>query len=64
MAIEKVKRRGKTKDAVIEKKDQRWHCRNRVTLVFGSNDIEELDTYIYGEHSLEFKCRGISSGKI
>ena len=37
------------------KKDQRWHCRNRVTLVFGSNDIEDLDTYIYGEHSLEFK---------
>ena len=55
MAIEKVKRKGSTKDAVIEKKDQRWHCRNRITLVFGSNHIEELDTYIYGEKSLEFK---------
>ena len=55
MAIEKVKRKGRTKDALIEKKDQRWHCRNRITLVFGSNDIEELDTYIYGDHGLEFK---------
>lgn len=53
--IEKIKRKGKAKDAIIESKDQRWHCRNRITLVFGSNDIEDLDTYIYGEHSLEFK---------
>jgi DNA gyrase subunit B len=37
----------KVKEAEIEAKDQRWHCRNRVTLVFGSNDIEDLDTYIY-----------------
>ena len=36
----------------------------KVTLVFGSNDIEELDTYIYGEHSLEFKAVEFSSGKI
>lgn len=50
-----VKRRGKTKDAVIESKDQRWHCRNRITLVFGSNDIEDLETYVYREHSVEFK---------
>ncbi len=50
-----VKRRGKTKDAVIESKDQRWHCRNRLTLVFGSNDVEELDTYIYTEEGIEFK---------
>ncbi len=55
MAIESVKRRGKTKDAVIESKDQRWHCRNRITLVFGSNDIEELDTYLYNDGGLEFK---------
>ena len=55
MTIEKVKRKGSTKDAIIEKKDQRWHCRNRITLVFGSNDVEDLDTYIYGEHGLEFK---------
>jgi DNA gyrase subunit B len=55
MAIESVKRRGKTKDAIIESKDQRWHCRNRITLVFGSNDIEELDTYLYTDHGLEFK---------
>ncbi len=56
MAVEEVKRRSaKVKEAVIESKDQRWHCRNRVTLVFGSNDIEELDTYIYTGDSLEFK---------
>ena len=55
MELEKVKRKGKAKEAVIEKKDQRWHCRNRITLVFGSNDIEELDTYLYGEHHLDFK---------
>ncbi len=56
MAVEEVKRRGaKVKEALIESKDQRWHCRNRVTLVFGSNDIEELDTYVYTQDSLEFK---------
>ncbi|WPU63372.1 toprim domain-containing protein [Peredibacter starrii] len=56
MAVEEVKRRGaKVKEALIESKDQRWHCRNRVTLVFGSNDIEELDTYVYTTDSLEFK---------
>ena len=56
MAVEEVKRRGgKVKEAVIESKDQRWHCRNRVTLVFGSNDIEDLDTYVYTKDSLEFK---------
>lgn len=56
MAVEEVKRKGaKVKEALIESKDQRWHCRNRVTLVFGSNDIEELDTYVYSKDSLEFK---------
>ena len=51
-----AKRTGaKVKEAEIEAKDQRWHCRNRVTLVFGSNDIEELDTYVYTKDSLEFK---------
>lgn len=56
MAVEEVKRRGgKIKEALIESKDQRWHCRNRVTLVFGSNDIEELDTYVYTADSIEFK---------
>lgn len=56
MAVEEVKRKGsKVKEALIESKDQRWHCRNRVTLVFGSNDIEDLDTYIYTKDSLEFK---------
>ncbi|MGB0454280.1 MAG: toprim domain-containing protein [Bacteriovoracaceae bacterium] len=55
MAIESVKRRGKTKDAEIESKDQRWHCRNRITLVFGSNDTEDLDTYVYTDEGLEFK---------
>ena len=48
-------RSGKIKEAVIEAKDQRWHCRNRVTLVFGSNDVEELNTYLYTKDSLEFK---------
>ncbi len=56
MAIKEVKRKAKkVKEAEIEAKDQRWHCRNRVTLVFGSNDVEELDTYTYTEDSLEFK---------
>lgn len=56
MAVEEVKRRSaKVKEAIIESKDQRWHCRNRVTLVFGSNDTEELDTYVYTNDSLEFK---------
>ncbi len=56
MAIEEVKRRGaKVKEALIESKDQRWHCRNRVTLVFGSNDIEELDTYLYTGDTIDFK---------
>jgi DNA gyrase subunit B len=55
MVVE-VKRKGpKIKEALIESKDQRWHCRNRVTLVFGSNDIEELDTYVYTANSLDFK---------
>lgn len=56
MAVEEVKRRSaKVKEAIIESKDQRWHCRNRVSLVFGSNDIEDLDTYVYTKDSLEFK---------
>ncbi|WP_127717288.1 toprim domain-containing protein [Halobacteriovorax sp. HLS] len=54
-SIETVKRKGKAKEALIESKDQRWHCRNRITLVFGSNDIEELDTYIYEDHKVDFK---------
>ena len=55
MAVGSVKRKGKAKDAQIEAKDQRWHCRNRITLVFGSNDVEELDTYVYTEKGIEFK---------
>lgn len=56
MAIKEVKRKSKkVEEAEIEAKDQRWHCRNRVTLVFGSNDVEELETYVYTEHSLNFK---------
>ena len=54
-SIGSVKRRGKTKDALIESKDQRWHCRNRITLVFGSNDIEDLETYVYGDSGPIFK---------
>ena len=54
MTIETIKRRGKAKEALIEKKDQRWHCRNRISLVFGSNDVEELDSYLYLKDKLEF----------
>jgi DNA gyrase subunit B len=50
-----VVRKGSTKDALIESKDQRWHVRNRITLVFGSNDIEDLETYIYKPNGVEFK---------
>lgn len=50
-----VTRKGNTKDALIESKDQRWHVRNRVTLVFGSNDVEDLDAYIYKPNGIEFK---------
>lgn len=55
MAIKKVERKGKAKESEIESKDQRWHCRNRITLVFGSNDIEDLDTYVYTETGIHFK---------
>ncbi len=50
-----VVRKGSTKDAVIESKDQRWHVRNRITLTFGSNDVEDLETYIYKPNGVEFK---------
>ena len=55
MAVGSVKRKGKAKEAQIEAKDQRWHCRNRITLVFGSNDVEELETYVYTDKGIEFK---------
>ncbi len=56
MAVKKVERKDKKiKEAEIEAKDQRWHCRNRVTLVFGSNDTEDLDTYIYKNGKIQFK---------
>lgn len=54
-SIEQVKHRKPVVDNDIVQKDQRWHCRNRITLVFGSNDVENLDTYIYTETGLEFK---------
>lgn len=54
-SIESVKRKGKATDAVIESKDQRWHTRNRITLVFGSNDVEDLETYTYEENSVKFQ---------
>ena len=52
--ITKVKRKGKAKKAVSKKKIA-LACRNRITLVLSSNDIEELDTYLYGDHHLDFK---------
>ncbi|MBT4792768.1 MAG: hypothetical protein HON90_14430 [Halobacteriovoraceae bacterium] len=64
MAIKEVKRKGKkVKEAQIEAKDQRWHCRNRVTLVFGSNDVEDLETYVYTDDSLEFKTVNFHQAK-
>ncbi len=51
----KKKRSTKVKEAEIESKDQRWHCRNRVTLVFGSNDIEDLETYLYTAKGVKFQ---------
>lgn len=47
---DQVKRKAKVSEAKIEEKDQRWHTRNRITLVFGSNDIEKLNTYLYDEN--------------
>lgn len=54
MAIQKVDRKGKANEALIEKKDQRWHARNRISLVFGSNEEEDLQTYIYKGTAVEF----------
>ena len=48
--LSEVKRKSKKiKEAKIQEKDPRWHTRNRITLVFGSNDIEEIDSYLYDE---------------
>ena len=56
MAIKEVKRKKtKVREAEIESKDQRWHCRNRVTLVFGSNDTEDLETYLYEKDKIKFQ---------
>jgi DNA gyrase subunit B len=63
VAIQKINRKGKAKDALIESVDQRWHCRNRITLVFGSNDTEELETYLYKDHQLEFKTVNFHQAK-
>ena len=54
--VQEVKRKSaKVKEAAIESKDQRWHCRNRVSLVFGSNDVEDLETYVYTDKGLAFQ---------
>lgn len=54
--VKEVRRKKKVKEAAIEEKDQRWHTRNRITLVFGSNDIETLDTYLYDKDlNINFK---------
>lgn len=58
-----VQRSSKVKEAQIEAKDQRWHCRNRVTLVFGSNDVEQLDTYLYTQDSVDFKTVNFHQAK-
>jgi len=54
--LSEVKRSSKIKEEQIEQKDPRWHTRNRIQLVFGSNDIEELETYVYDENkNIQFK---------
>lgn len=64
MAVKAVKRsQTKIKEAEIEAKDQRWHCRNRVTLVFGSNHPEELETYLYTEDSIQFQMVNFHQAK-
>jgi len=45
----------KVQEAEIESKDQRWHVRNRITLVFGSNDLEDLETYLYTPEGIQFQ---------
>lgn len=45
-----IKRKNKVFESKIEEKDQRWHTRNRITLVFGSNETEKLNTYLYDEN--------------
>lgn len=47
--MSKTRTAKKVKENVIEKKDQRWHTRNRIQLTFGSNDIEEIESYLYNE---------------
>lgn len=49
------KRPKKIKEAEIESKDQRWHVRNRLSLVFGSNDTEDLETYLYTDQGVQFQ---------
>lgn len=49
------KRPKKIKEAEIESKDQRWHVRNRLSLVFGSNDTEDLETYLYTDKGVQFQ---------
>lgn len=64
MELGVVKRRGKkVQDAQIESKDQRWHCRNRVTLVFGSNHEEEIQTYLYQKDSIKFQTVNFHQAK-
>jgi DNA gyrase/topoisomerase IV subunit B len=54
--VKEIKRKTKVSEAKIEEKDQRWHTRNRITLVFGSNDLENLSTYLYDKDlNIEFK---------
>jgi DNA gyrase subunit B len=62
--VQEVKRKGaKVKEAAIESKDQRWHCRNRVSLVFGSNDVEDLETYVYSSEGLNFQTVKLHQAK-
>ena len=55
---------GKIKEAKIETKTDRWHVRNRTAMYLGSNDMEELDTYIYEKDKLVFKKVQFQQAKI
>lgn len=58
-----MKRKGKIVEAKIESKDQRWHTRNRIQLTFGSNDEEELETFVYESNRAVYKTVNFHQAK-
>lgn len=61
--ISTVKRGKKVNQGKIEKKDLRWHTRNRLSLVFGSNEPEELETYLYENDKINFQTINFHQAK-